>query len=37
MSEYTIEALREEGKTLQEIADLLGYKNRSSISRLLNE
>ena len=32
-----IKAMREEGKTLQEIADLLGYKNRSSVSRLLNE
>ena len=30
-------SLREEGKTLQEIADMLGYKNRSSVSRLLKE
>ena len=30
-------ALRDEGKTLQQIADELGYKNRSSVSRILNE
>ena len=30
-------AMREEGKTLQQIADELGYKNRSSVSRILNE
>ena len=30
-------SLRDEGKTLQEIADMLGYKNRSSVSRLLKE
>ena len=30
-------ALREEGMTLQQIADALGYKNRSSVSRILNE
>ena len=32
-----IKSLRDEGKTLQEIADMLGYKNRSSVSRLLRE
>ena len=30
-------ALREEGMTLQQIADMLGYKNRSSVSRILSE
>ena len=30
-------AMREEGKTLQQIADELGYKSRSSVSRILNE
>jgi DNA-binding transcriptional MerR regulator len=30
-------SLRDEGKSLQEIADVLGYKNRSSVSRLLKE
>jgi AraC-like DNA-binding protein len=29
-------AMREEGKTLQQIADALGYKNRSSIHALLS-
>ena len=32
-----IRSLRDEGKTLQKIADMLGYKNRSSVSRLLKE
>ena len=32
-----IKAMREEGMTLQEIADMLGYKYRSSVSRLLRE
>ena len=30
-------AMRDEGMTLQQIADALGYKNRSSVSRILNE
>ncbi|MEE1148690.1 MAG: AAA family ATPase, partial [Alistipes sp.] len=30
-----IRTLRDEGKTLQEIADMLGYKNASSIHRIL--
>ena len=30
-----IKAMREEGKTLQEIADLLGYKSRSSVLQVL--
>ena len=30
-------AMRDKGKTLQQIADELGYKNRSSVSRILNE
>ena len=30
-------AMREEGKTLQQIADELGYKNRSSVSRIINQ
>lgn len=30
-------AMREEGKALQQIADELGYKDRSSVSRILNE
>ena len=29
--------MRNEGKTLQEIADALGYKNRSSISLMLKK
>ena len=29
-------AMREEGKTLQQIADELGYKNRSSVHALLS-
>ena len=28
-------AMREEGKTLQEIADALGYKDRSAICKIL--
>ena len=30
-------AMREEGKTLQEIADALGYKNRSSVFSLIKD
>ncbi|MBQ8493623.1 MAG: hypothetical protein IJ464_05015 [Alistipes sp.] len=30
-------AMREEGKTLQEIADTLGYKSRSTVINLLRE
>ena len=30
-----IKAMREEGKTLQEIADALGYKDRSTIGKIL--
>ena len=30
-------AMREEGKTLQQIADELGYKNRSSVYTLLKD
>ncbi|MBO5018292.1 MAG: hypothetical protein J6C56_05455 [Alistipes sp.] len=29
--------MREEGKTLQQIADELGYKNRSSVYTLLQD
>ena len=28
-------SLREEGKTLQEIADMLGYKSRSTVMNML--
>jgi hypothetical protein len=30
-------AMRDEGMTLQQIADALGYRSRSSVSRILNE
>lgn len=30
-----IQSLREEGKTLQEIADILGYKSRSTVMNML--
>jgi hypothetical protein len=33
----TLHAMRLEGMTLQQIADALGYKNSSSVSRILSE
>ena len=32
-----IKSLRDEGKTLQEIADMLGYKSRSTVMNLLKK
>ena len=32
-----IRSLRDEGKTLQEIADMLGYKSRSTVMNLLKK
>ena len=32
---FIARAMRKEGKTLQEIADALGYKNRSSVFSLI--